>query len=60
MVCVVMVPGIKEVHDGCARHIQEISKRLAKKGHLIINVLATKNRKPNLQVVDDSYLLLEG
>ena len=54
-----MVPGIKEVYDGCSRHIQEISKRLSKKGFSVVNVLATKNKKPSLKVVDESYLLLE-
>ena len=59
MTTVVMVPGIKESYDGCARHIQEISKRLSKKGFSVINVLATKSKKPNLQIIDDSYMLLE-
>ena len=57
--CVVMVPGIKTSYDGCARHIQEISKRLSNKGFLVINVLATNDKEPNLQIIDNSYVLLE-
>ena len=54
-----IVPGVKEIHDGISRHIKEISKRLSKRGFTIVNLLASSGKRPSVQIIEDSYILLK-
>jgi glycosyltransferase involved in cell wall biosynthesis len=54
-----MFPGASDhPTHGVSRYIHEISKRLGKKGFVILNVRPSNDAKSSLQVIADSYLLL--
>jgi len=60
MNCVIMVPGTdNEPHEGITRHVFEISKRLGRRGFRVLNVAPSPHGSQVLQIVDDSYALLQ-
>jgi len=55
-----MVPGATDNPlDGPARHVHEISKRLAKKGFIILNVIPCLSKQSSPRSAADSYALTE-
>jgi glycosyltransferase involved in cell wall biosynthesis len=60
MNCVIMVPGTdNEPYDGVTRHVYEISKRLGQRGFRVLDVAPSLHGSQILEIVDDSYALLQ-